>query len=116
MKLAVIGSRSFNDYDLLSFVLDEYCIEHPGLKIISGGARGADRLAEKYAVDCDLDLQVFQADWDTHGKAAGFIRNKLIVDECDELVAFWDGKSRGTLNSINHAKKQNKTVVIIDFA
>lgn len=117
MNLAVIGSRTFNNYGLLCIVLDEYAIEsNHNLTIISGGARGADRLAERYAYECDVGLQVFPADWDTYGKAAGFIRNKLIVDECDELVAFWDGKSKGTKNSMDHAKRQGKTVVVIDFA
>jgi hypothetical protein len=54
----------------------------------------------------------FPADWDTHGKAAGFMRNQLIVDNCDKVTAFWDGKSKGTLDTITRAVKAGKTVVI----
>ena len=53
--------------------------------------------------------------WNKYGKAAGFKRNKNIIDNCTEIIAFWDGKSKGTLNSINYAKSINKKVTICYF-
>ena len=116
MKLAVVGGRDFNDYNLLEFVLDEYYDQYPGkFIIVSGGARGADKFAEFYAISNNLPTLIFEADWDKHGKAAGYIRNVDIVSMCDEVVAFWDGKSKGTLHTINTARKKGKTVVVIRY-
>lgn len=82
------------------------------ITIISGGARGADTLAEQFAQEYSYVTKIFPANWDKYGKAAGPIRNKQIVDHCDILVAFWDGTSRGTKHSIDIAEKQGKPVII----
>ena len=112
MKVAVIGSRSFNDYDLLKKTLDQYKnIE----LIVSGHAIGADSLGEKYAKDKGIGTLIFKPDWKKYGKAAGFIRNKDIIASSDTIVAFWDGESRGTANSISIAEKQGKKVIIVKF-
>jgi len=109
MKIAVIGSRSFNDYDFLKEKLSLYKID----VMISGGAPGADSLAERYAEENQIKTIIFPADWETHGRAAGPIRNKLIVENCDYLIAFWNGKSRGTKFSIDYARELGKEAVII---
>ncbi len=109
MKVAVIGSRSFTDYDLVISILDEFDIS----AVVSGGAKGADSLGEKYAIDNFIDTLIFKPDWKRYGRGAGFVRNKEIINNCDIVVAFWDGKSKGTKNSIDLARKQNKTVRII---
>ena len=75
MKIAVVGSRSFSDYDLLCKVMSEY---EPTL-IVSGGAQGADSLAERYAREHGIELRVFKAQWGVYGKEAGFRRNRYIV-------------------------------------
>ncbi len=108
MKYAVIGSRNFNNYDLFEKELDKHQIR----EIISGGARGADRLAERYAQERSLPIQIFNADWEKYGKSAGFIRNKKIVDNCDAVIAFWDGDSRGTKSSMNFAEKAGKQITV----
>ena len=110
MKLAIVGSRTFSDYELLKTTIDQ--IPTPSL-IVSGGARGADTLAEQYARERGIPTKIFLPDWKLHGKVAGFIRNELIVKECDFLVAFWDGKSNGTRNSISHAKEMKKEFLIV---
>lgn len=110
-RVAVIGSRDFNDYDLVIKILDEYEIS----LIVSGGARGADALAERYADDNFIETLIFPADWKKYGKRAGFIRNKDIVDNSDFVVAFWDGKSRGTKSSIDLATKAGKICYIIKY-
>lgn len=116
MRLAVIGSRDFTDYHLMRFVLCVYHEEANGnLQIVSGGARGADRLSEKFAEEFDLDVKIFLAEWHKYGKSAGYRRNAEIVDHATELVAFWDGKSKGTEHSINLARKAGKKVVVIDY-
>lgn len=116
MKLAVIGSRGFLDYDLLVIVLDEYYhIFNGDLEIVSGGAQGADRLAEVYAMESQLPTKIFRAEWGKYGKSAGYRRNVDIIDYADEIVVFWDGVSNGTKHSINIARKQGKTMVIINY-
>jgi len=107
--VAVIGSRKFTDYELMKKTLDKLEIE----LIVSGGAIGADTLAEKYAEEHDIPTIIHKPNWRLYGKAAGFIRNKYIVDDADIVVAFWDGKSRGTEHSIDLARKVGKKVIII---
>ena len=108
--IAVIGSRTFTNKQLLFAMLDGF----PGLfTLVSGGARGADSFAEVYAKIHDIPIKVFKPDWDRHGKAAGFIRNKLIIDEADHVVACWDGISKGTKHGIDLANKAGVPVQII---
>ena len=111
MKVAVIGSRSFNNYDLLKKTLTEMDAQ----LIISGGARGADTLAEKYAKENGIPTLIFLADWDRYGKSAGYRRNVDIIANADCVVAFWDGVSKGTKHSIDLAYSAGKEVKIINF-
>lgn len=108
MILAIVGTRTYDDYEQMS----DFLYSHISLdiidKIISGGASGADRLADYYSQAYDIPFEEILPDWNAYGKSAGPIRNKLIVDECTHLIAFWDGKSKGTLNSINLAKEAGK--------
>ena len=109
MKYAVIGSRSFNDYEL-------FCAEMSKLKdctaIISGGARGADKFAEKWAEENKVPIEVVKPDW-KQGQGAGLARNRDIIDMCDCVIAFWDCESRGTKSAIDYAYSKNKAVKII---
>jgi predicted Rossmann fold nucleotide-binding protein DprA/Smf involved in DNA uptake len=111
MKLAVVGSRSFNDYDLLSSTIsqlvDVSCI-------VSGGAQGADSLGERYANENGIAFQVFLPDWKKHGRSAGIQRNLQILENSDAVVAFWDGKSKGTRHTIETARKMGKHVQVIN--
>ena len=111
MKLAIIGSRGFTDYDLMKSNVDLTTVD----LIISGGAKGADSLAEKLANENQIPIKLFIPNWKTYGYQAGFIRNAYIIEEADKVIAFWDGKSKGTLDSINKAKKLGKHVIIIEY-
>ena len=104
MNLAVVGSRSFNDWDLMVRELDAIAPD----RIISGGARGADQLAAKYARLRSLPLTEFKPDWKRDGRKAGIIRNLLIVDAADKVVVFWDGKSHGATSTGRIAKTAGK--------
>lgn len=123
INIAVVGSRSFNNYNYLHSkltgflwdLLDQHTRElppGPAITIISGGARGADSIAEQWANAWDYPIKIFPAEWDKYGKSAGYRRNIDIVDNCDMLIAFWDGTSRGTKHSIDIAEKQGKPVII----
>lgn len=118
--IIVCGSRDFDDYNLLESVLTDELKKCPNPQIISGGAKGADRLAILYAHRTRTPLHIFFADWEAYGKAAGFIRNTEMLDFAvdeglPEVIAFWDGRSKGTAHMIKIAKKKNvpvKTVMI----
>jgi len=108
MKIAIVGSRNITDYNLFKdYVLSIIKVKDIDL-VISGGARGVDTLAERFAKEFNIETQIFPADWNRYGKAAGHIRNKDIIFNSDIVFALWDGKSTGTNNSINHAKNMNK--------
>lgn len=118
MKVLVVGSRSFNDYDKVSEVLDRVIDNNTDVEIISGGARGADSLAERYAKEHNLALKVFPAYWDKYGKSAGYKRNvemhKYISEFEDRIcIAFWDGKSKGTTHNFELSKHYHTHLKVI---
>ena len=115
MKIAVIGSRGFNDYELLKYKLDKIHERKPITIIVSGGAKGADKLGEKWAKENNIETLIFYPDWNQYGKKAGFLRNEDIIKNSDAVVACWDGESRGTQHSIKLSKRFNKPCLIIKF-
>jgi hypothetical protein len=111
MKVAVIGSRNFNNYSLVKETLTKLDIT----LLVSGGALGADSLGEQYAKLNNIPTKIFYPDWKKFGRKAGFLRNTDIINESDMVVAFWDGTSKGTLDSIKKAEKLDKKILIINF-
>lgn len=117
IKIAFIGSRTFEDEGLARHVILNIR-DHVGDDFIcvSGGAKGADKMCQDICKDVTgNDPIIFKPDWKKYGKGAGMIRNEYIIKESDGVVAFWDGKSKGTKNSIDHAKRLDKPLFIIDF-
>lgn len=107
MRLAVIGSRS------LSMVnLDEYIPD--GVEVlVSGGAVGIDSLVRRYAEAKGISLVEFLPDYKRYGRAAPLIRNREIAEYADEAIAFWDGKSRGTMHTIDLFRSLGKRVRVV---
>jgi hypothetical protein len=115
MKLAIVGSRTFNDYELLEkSILDKFDLKNIDL-IVSGGAVGADKLGEKFAEKHSIEPLILKPDWNKYGKRAGYERNKDIIKNCDTVIAFWNGESPGTKHSIDIAKASKKEVIIVNF-
>lgn len=117
-RLAVVGSRSFTDTAMLdSFLNDNY----DRIKlIVSGGAQGADTLATEWAKKNGVPYLVFPPLWydrktGAFDRGAGFRRNWDIVEYSDTVVAFYDGVSKGTANTISIAKQRNKPLIVIPF-
>ncbi len=98
-KLAIVGSRNINE--LKGEIPD--CST-----VVSGGAKGVDHAAEQYAKENDIPLEVHLPDYEKYGKGAPLVRNKLIVDSADFVLAIWDGKSQGTKFVIDYCTKQGK--------
>ena len=111
LKVAVVGGRDFKDEQRLKNVLDAINPTH----IVSGGARGADTLARHYAIDNRIPCKEFIPKWELFGNSAGPIRNKEIVRASDMIVAFWDGKSRGTKSTIDIAKQYRKRLAVYNY-
>jgi hypothetical protein len=104
MKTIIAGSRGIHSFSLVRQIIAS-CGWTPTL-IISGGARGVDKLAEKYADLYNIPVKVFPADWNKYGNSAGYIRNKEMAEHAEALIAIWDGESKGTKHMINIAKKK----------
>lgn len=117
MRVLVCGSRHFEDKDLLDRTLDAIDRETKIDTIIHGMARGADTLGGDYARSRGKGLSEYPALWNTHGRAAGPIRNTQMLKEGkpDLVVAFRGPNSRGTQNMIEQAKKAGVEVVVVDI-
>jgi len=113
MNYAIIGSRSFQNYEMLKIVCNRLLRETD--TIVSGAASGADILGKQYAIERKLKYLEFPAVWSKYGKRAGFIRNQKIIDNSDFVIAFWDGVSNGTKHSIELAKLDKIPTLIIYF-
>ena len=117
-RVIIAGTRSFNDYELLrdscNNLLSEKQRTHT-VVVISGTARGADQMGERYARERGFQLRRFPADWEQYGKSAGHIRNAKMADNADALIAFWDGESKGTKNMIDNARRKGLAVRVIQY-
>jgi cobalamin biosynthesis protein CbiG len=118
IKLGIVGSRDYTDY--LSFkthvecTLEKWNISIKDIDyIVSGGARGADHLAELFAKEHNIDTIIFKADWNTLGKKAGILRNTDIVNESTHMIAFPTTNSIGTWDSIRKSEKRKIQLQII---
>jgi len=115
MKIAVVGSRNFDDFKLFKKVMDEFLAKYDEVEFISGGASGADELAFLYAKENFLPIKIYFANWKRFKKAAGYKRNKQIWQEADIGIAFWDGKSKGTTHSFKLSKEFEKEIFVYNF-
>jgi hypothetical protein len=131
MRLIIAGSRNFNDYQYLREmamgVVNDYISETEAfsgeggyaldkyITIISGTARGADQLGEKFAKEEGLGLEQYPAKWDIYGKSAGYRRNEQMAKTGTHLLAFWDGKSRGTKHMIDLAQYHGLKINVVRF-
>jgi hypothetical protein len=110
MRLIIAGSRDLNPSTEDTFkYLYENKISDIG-EIVCGEAKGVDSAGKLFAEQYGIDVMSFPADWNTHGRAAGPIRNMQMADYADMLLLIWDGKSRGSLNMKQNMIKRNKPV------
>ena len=112
MKLAIVGSRTVTDLAMVCAEADVIHASTPVAELISGGAQGADSLGEAWAMARGIPVRRLIPDWKKHGRAAGVIRNTDIVKQADKVVAFWDGTSRGTRDTIGKARRADKLMYV----
>lgn len=104
MRVIVAGSRSVTDYAVVRQAIIDSGFSMT--KLVSGGARGVDRLGERFAQERGIEVLRFDAQWTTRKRAAGPIRNERMGRAAEALVAIWDGLSPGTLHMIDVAKRR----------
>lgn len=116
MKLIIAGGRDATKYDVLAAIancsVDGGFDPHDAEEVVCGGARGADAWGAKFAKSNGIDVKMFPADWDKHGKAAGHIRNREMGDYATHVLAIWDGKSKGTKGMIEYATKKGLNLYV----
>ena len=115
MKVIIAGGRNFRDYDKLRESCDNILVNQKEIEIVSGTAAGADTLGERYAQEKGYEVKKFPAQWDLYGKSAGYKRNQQMAEYADGLIAFWDGKSRGTKHMIDIATNKGLKVRVIRY-
>lgn len=134
LRIIIAGSRSFGSFTILErechkifkslseegYLSSNVKTDCANIEIISGTANGADRLGEAFAKKYGIEVKRFPAQWHKYGKSAGYVRNNIMAqyaaksNELGVLIAFWDGKSRGTKMMIDIAKKNNLKVFMIN--
>ncbi len=118
-RVVVCGGKDFADMDLCFRTLDELLPKDSEVEIISGRAKGADTFGEEYARSHSMELAVFPAEWSKYGRAAGPIRNRQMIEYAQQedalVIAFWNGQSCGTRNTIDFARKAGVEVCVIRY-
>ena len=110
MKTIIAGSRTITNPITVEDAIRLSKIDIT--EVVSGGCYGVDAIGEDWARYNNIPIKLFRADWNTHGKAAGPIRNLAMAEYAEALIAVWDGVSRGTKNMIREARKQGLKVYI----
>lgn len=109
MKIAIVGSRSIHNEELVNNFINECFPDLTKIKlIVSGGSKGVDTIAEMFAKEHNIKTKIFMPNYDKYGKQAAFIRNSDIISLCDECIVIWDGKSKGAKHDIDLCTEMHK--------
>lgn len=114
-KVIIAGGRDYHDMAQLTSTMDTLLENKPFVTIISGGAKGADTLGERYAKMRNYHLMVVKPDWDKYGKRAGYLRNETMLHFADAVVCFWNGVSKGTAHMVHITMKSGKPLRVIRY-
>lgn len=114
LKVVIAGGREFNDYEYLVNCCEQVIPDNVSIEVVSGAAPGADTLGEEWAESQQHPVKLFPYE-SQHGKAGGPIRNAKMADYGHVLIAFWDGKSKGTKNMIDNALKKGLEVHVFPY-
>lgn len=115
IRLIVAGGREFSRYGSVLHNIKRLNLKYEITEIISGGARGADKLGERAAKALGISIQQFLPDWDGLGNRAGMVRNREMGEYGDFLLVFWDGKSKGTKGMIDIANQLRLPMVLVRY-
>lgn len=119
IKVIIAGTRDFDNYELLKQKMDKILAgkvrNNEEIIIISGTARGADKLGERYAREKGYKVERYPANWDKYGKRAGYIRNEQMAKVADACVCFWNEQSKGTKHMIDLAKQYKLALRVINY-
>jgi len=108
MRVIIAGSRTISDpHELQKAIANSKFLI---TEVISGDARGVDKMGEAWARANKIPVCVMPADWERYGRAAGFRRNRQMAHAGDALIALWDGSSRGTADMIRQMEKLKKPI------
>ena len=117
-KLIIAGSRTIHYYFELERAVrqfqEHYNVTEP-LEIVSGGAKGVDALGERLAKDYGHYIAIFPAQWNKHGKAAGYLRNKEMAEYADGCIVMWDGQSKGSKHMWDLAKEYKLKCMLLNY-
>jgi hypothetical protein len=117
-KLIIAGGRDFADYDLLASTVNamsQTVLADKHISIVSGMARGADALGYMFAHKNNVQVYEYPANWNKYGKQAGFRRNTEMGRFADGLLAFWDGKSKGTQHMLQYMTDIKKPIYLVKY-
>ena len=112
MKTIIAGSRTILKYDVLLMVMSY--IDWTITEVVSGTARGVDQLGERFAIEHNLAIKKFPADWNSWGRSAGYKRNREMAIYADALISLWDGKSKGTVHMRDLAEEYGLKVFKVE--
>ncbi len=117
-RIIIAGGRDFDNFRKLEsetrlWLMELGFTDFKQIEVVSGNARGADMLGERFAHLHRCNLRLFPADWKAHGRAAGPIRNREMADYATHCICFWDGESRGTKNMIDAAEAKGLPVKVV---
>ena len=118
-RIVIAGCRDYNNYNeakkYISYYLNDIRKQN-NIVILSGCATGADALGERYAKENGFKVEKYPANWEKYGKYAGPKRNKEMAKNCDCVICFWDGKSKGIKSMITLAEEYKKPIRIIKIS
>ena len=115
MRLIVAGGREFSDAKMADEKLSHLTQRYNEVEVVCGMARGADTIGRLWAEKNAHKVKKFPAEWDIYGKAAGYRRNEAMAEYATHLVAFWDGRSKGTEHIINLARRKGLKVRVVKY-
>ncbi len=114
IRIIIAGGRDFTDYDYFNNWMDSFLPkEKHHMEIVSGGAKGVDAMAERFAQEQNVPVKIFPADWKSYGRAAGPKRNQQMAEYATMLIAFWDEKSAGTKSMIKLAFRSKVKMIFV---